>query len=65
MEQTVEEQVVEKKKYMLNIKMPFEAIDDADARQIVKDYLEGKKDLQKDIKFQKLIQGKPPEGMSL
>ena len=59
------EQELEKRKYLLSIKMPFEAIDDAEARQIAKDYLDGKRELQKDVKLQKLMQGKSPEGLSL
>ena len=55
-------------KYLLTVKIPFEALDDLQARQFAADTIKDEifVDLAKfEAKLQRLIEGKPPEKVPL
>lgn len=55
------------KKYLLTIRVPFEAMDDLEARQKVKAKIENKKISLEgtDIKIQEVFEDQPPRKISL
>jgi hypothetical protein len=60
---------MEKKKYLLTIKLEFDAFDDVEARQLAKenlkymvDYLDPKQEV---VKLQNIFENKPPRNIEL